>query len=231
MNYFKNRAISLKLFVLFLFMQNLVLAQDDFREFTMKIYKKDLKGVEELINKGVDVNICPKKGGSTPLMVACSMRGTDEIIELLLSKGADVNFKTERDGRTPLMWAAKNSEKAVELLLAKGADVKTKGLDGMTAFIQSIYGILSGSVTTDVCDLLLEKGADVNAQLTGDDAAGWTALLFASKNEKLDLVKYLISKGADINHKAKDGKTALSLSLKNENSDITKLLKSKGANE
>jgi ankyrin repeat protein len=118
----------------------------------------------------------------------------------------------------------------VELLIAKGADCNAKGVDGMTAFIQSIFGILFGSVTTEVCGLLLNEGADINAQLTGADATGWTALMFASSNGKSDLVKYLISKGADVHLKAKDGTTALSLAMKDKNDEIVKILKAKGAN-
>jgi ankyrin repeat protein len=182
-----------------------------------------------LLARGVDVNIREKTMGSTPLIVACSLEGTFEIIELLIAKGADINIKASYDGRTALMWAAQNSQKTVELLLEKDAEVNVKGVDGMTAFIQSIFGILSGSVTTSVCDLLLEKGANVNDQLTGADATGWTAIMFASSNGKLDLVKYLISKGADVNLKAKDGTSALSLALKEKNDDIIKILKANGA--
>ncbi len=227
MDYLKHNIIYLKIFIVLFFMQNLLLANDDFNEFAGKIYKKDLKGVEELLARGIDVNIREETMGSTPLIVACSLEGTDDIIELLISKGADFNVKGTYDGRTALIWAAGNSQKAVELLLAKGADATVKGIDGMTAFIQSVFGILSGSVTTEVCDLLLEKGANVNAQLTGDDATGWTALMFASSNGKLDLVNYLISKGADVHLEAKDGTTALSLAIKDKNDKIINVLKSK----
>jgi ankyrin repeat protein len=229
MGILKHKVIYFKIFVVLLFLHNSLLANDDFDEFATKIYKKDLKGVKDLLARGVDVNIREETMGSTPLIVACSLEGTDEIIELLISEGADINVKGSYDGRTPLMCAAANSKKAVELLLAKGAEVNTIGVDGMTALIQSIFGILSGSVTTEVCDLLLEKGADVNSQLIGADATGWTALMFASSNEKVDLVKYLILKGADINLKAKDGTTALSLAIKEKNEEIIKMLKGKGA--
>ena len=86
-------------------------------------------------------------------------------------------------------------------------------------------------MTTEVCDLLLAKGADVNAQLTGAGAEGYTALMFASTNNKLDLVEYLISKGADVHLKAEDGTTALSLAVKEKNDKMIKLLKAKGAKE
>jgi ankyrin repeat protein len=159
------------------------------------------------------------------------MEGTDEIVELLLLNGADVNIIATHDGRTALMWAAGNSQKSVELLLEKDAKVNVKGVEGMTAFIQSVFGILYGSVTTEVCDLLLAKGADINAQLTGPDATGWTALMFACSNGKSDLVNYLLSKNADVNLKAKDGTTALSLAKKEKNDAIIKALKSKGVKE
>ncbi len=224
-------ALFLSMMVFLLFSQHLLFADDDFNEFATRIYKKDIKGVEELLAKGVDVNIREKTMGSTPLIVACSLEGTYEIVELLISKGADINIQGSYDGRTALMWAAANSKKSVVLLLEKGAKVNLKGVDGMTAFIQSIFGIFSGSVTTEVCDLLLAKGADKNAQLTGSDATGWTALMFASSNGKLDLVKYLLSKKADVHLKAKDGTTALSLAIKDKNDEIIKILKVNGAKE
>ena len=71
----------------------------------------------------------------------------------------------------------------------------------------------------------------MNARLTGPDATGWTALMFASSNVKLDLVKYLISKKANVHLKAKDGTTALSLAMKEKNNEIIKILKAKGAKE
>ena len=231
MDNLRSKIIFLIMIVVLLLPQHLLFADDDFNEFATRIYKKDIKGVKELLAKGVDVNIREKTMGSTPLMIACSIEGTYEIVELLISKGADVNIIGSYDGRTALIWAAQNSQKTVELLLAKGAEVNVKGVDGMTAFIQSIFGILSGSVTTEVCDLLIAKGANVNAQLTGDDAAGWTALMFASNNGKPDLVKYLISKGADVNHKAKDGTSALSWAIKEKYDGIIKILKAKGAKE
>jgi len=231
MDILKRKVIFLITIVALFFSQHLLFADDDFNEFATAIYKKDIEGVKKLLARGVDVNIREKTMGSTPLIVACSLEGTEDIAKLLISKGADINIIASYDGRTALMWAAANSKKTVELLLAKGAEVNVKGVEGMTAFIQSIFGILSGSVTTEVCDLLLEKGADVNAQLTGADATGWTALMFASTNENLELVKYLISKGADVNLKAKDGATALSLAKKDKNETIIKILKAKGAKE
>ncbi len=229
MDTLKCKVHFLFIIIVLLLSQHLLIAGDDFNEMATKIYQKDIEGVKELLNNGVDVNIREETMGSTPLLVACSLEGTYDIIELLISEGADVNLIETHGGRTSLMWASQNSKKAVKLLLENGAEVNVKGVDGMTAFIQSIFGILSGSVTTEVCDLLLEKGSDVNSQLAGEDAVGWTALMFASSNEKLDLVKYLVSKGANVNLKAKDGNTALSFAINNKNEEIVKILRTAGA--
>jgi len=228
---FRLKIIFLIMIAILLLPQQLLFADEDFNEIVKVIYQKDIKGIKDILAKGADVNIREKTMGSTPLMVACSLEGTEEIVKLLISKGADVNVIGSYDGRNALMWAAGNSQKNVELLLTKDAKINVIGVDGMNAFIQSIFGILSGSVTTKVCDLLLEKGANIDHQLTGADATGWTALMFACSNGKVDLVKYLVSKGADVNLKAKDGATALSLAKKEKNDKIIKILKANGAKE
>ena len=50
----------------------------------------------------------------------------------------------------------------------------------------------------------LAHGADINTT----DRHGHTALMFALKNDKQDIVKYLLSKGADTTPVAQDGFTA-----------------------
>ena len=46
-----------------------------------------------------------------------------------------------------------------------------------TAFIQATLAVQSKKISSEVMDLLIENGADVNAALTGSDVSGWTALL------------------------------------------------------
>ena len=56
-----------------------------------------------------------------------------------------------------------------------------------------------------VVRLLLEKGADVNANYP----SGVTALIWASREGHLNVVKLLLEKGADVNARDKFGRTAL----------------------
>jgi 26S proteasome non-ATPase regulatory subunit 10 len=53
-----------------------------------------------LDQKGIDVD-AQDGSGWTPLMISCSVRESDEIVDLLLARGADVNMKSSWTQETP----------------------------------------------------------------------------------------------------------------------------------
>lgn len=53
---------------------------------------------------------------------------------------------------------------------------------------------------------LVESGLNIDAQ---DDSYGYTALMWACEHNFIDMARYLLSKGADPNIRAKDGSTAI----------------------
>jgi ankyrin repeat protein len=63
------------------------------------------------------------------------------------------------------------------------------------------------------------------------DNEGDTALIDASANGYVSIVRALIAAKADVNIVRNDGATALSVSLKNEHTDVADLLKKAGAHE
>ena len=97
----------------------------------LAVWGFDTAKAAALIEGGVDVN-GKDANGTYPLMLACSYKDNDEMIELLLEKGADPNIFGP-NGETPLGLAARYSLKAVKMLVDKGADVNAKNEKGHTA--------------------------------------------------------------------------------------------------
>jgi ankyrin repeat protein len=53
----------------------------------------------------------------------------------------------------------------------------------------------------DVIKYLLDKGAEINAEVTGEDPCGWTALHLAAFDDFTQVILLLISRGAKIHYK------------------------------
>jgi ankyrin repeat protein len=124
-------------------------------------------------------------------------------------------------GCTPLMRAAiGNDNEVARVLLAKGANPNTVGM-GLTPFLVAAgvgtggrgTGLAAstsagGAANTALMEMLIEHGANVNAQVTGtktysmrisrapSSTEGMTALHVAAQSGKADLVKFLLDKGA-----------------------------------
>jgi uncharacterized protein len=140
--------------------------------------------------------------GCTPLLRA-TMTGDSEVVRALLDKGANPNINDM--GLTPFLVAA-------------GVGAGNRGGTGLAA--QTSAG---GPVNMELMELLLQHGADVNAQVTGtltysmrvsrapSANEGKTALHVAAETGKTDLVRYLLGKGASTQITDADGKKPIDL--------------------
>jgi len=140
--------------------------------------------------------------GCTPLLRA-TMAGDSEVVRALLAKGANPNINAM--GLTPFLVAA-------------GVGAGNRGGTGLAA--QTSAG---GPVNMELMELLLQHGADVNAQVTDTTTysmrvarapsanEGKTALHVAAGTGKTDLVRYLLGKGINTDIKDAGGKKAIDL--------------------
>jgi ankyrin repeat protein len=159
-----------------------------------------------LLDNGFGINDEDPIGRTT--LLAAAYCGHTEIVKLLLDKGAEVNPKNDY-GFTPLMAAADNGYlEIVKLLLDKGADVNTKHKTGNTALIGAAE---RGFPRTG---LFPKKRTEVNPQ---------------EQNNRMEIVKLLLDKGAEVNAKNENGYTALIAAAEFGRTEIVKLLLDRGA--
>ena len=167
--------------------------------------------IELLLDNGADVNI-KDKNDQTVLMYACFMNAPKEVIELLLDNGADVNMK-DKGGQTALMLAClrkESKEDVITLLIDRGAEVKIKDVLGQTALIAACVS----NAPKKVIELLLENIPQKDRlQYVQEKNAKWgrTALYYACKKGKEEIIEYLIDNGADMYKEDNKGRTPISM--------------------
>ncbi len=146
------------------------------------------------IQSGADVNRA-QPDGTTPLIWAAN-RGEDDIAAALIAKKADVNAHNQF-GATPLTEAArKGNARLVKMLLDGGAKVDSANPDGETALMAAIG---TGDVST--VKALIDGGANLN---TIEEFHDQTPLMYAAASNRnaAQMVKLLLSKGADLKPRA-----------------------------
>src|SRR5215510_11047677 len=183
-------------------------------------YSGNVDAVRLLLEAGADINATDTYQQQTALMWAATEGHTD-VVKALLDAKADPNIKahvttlTERKhadhptgGFTALMYAARNGhEDTIKALIAGGADPKLTNGDGATATIVAIV-----NDRFDLAKTLVDLGADANDgslyfavdmhDATTDMRAKDGSRLradFPNKLNALDLISYLLDKGADPN--------------------------------
>ena len=202
------------------------MAQDGSDLITAVAYQ-DLDKIKNLVEAGVDVNYQEESAGATALIMS-AMYNFADIARYLIEKGADISIMN-KTGHTALMAAAGSSKEVFDLLAANGADMSIKLEDGTSAFMLSISGVMSDFVGLGNAKKLLDKGADVDESFTSGPAEGYTCLMMAARNQRPDIVNFLVENGANVNAKAADDNTPLSLAAEEEDQEMVTLLKQLGA--
>jgi ankyrin repeat protein len=121
-----------------------------------------------------------------------------------------------------MVEVVKDNKENVELLLNQGEDVNALAKTGSCALIMAA----ATNTTTDISELLLDKGANIN----NNCLAGWSPLMHASAEMKLSFIELFVARNADINHAGNDNETSIMISSSLGSKKIVQLLMSKGAN-
>jgi len=190
----------------------------------LAVQSRNFKLCKLLIDK-FDVNYCSRLSGS-PLIYAC-INGDFRIVKLLIDSGAkvDVHKKVKIDKEffayinDPIIFHIENL-KIVELLVNSGYNINIQNHKGSTILIQNSYGNVERLRT------IINLGADINIC----EYNGFSALMYACYNNKIENAKILLDTGADINAQDINGRTTLMMLCKlgsKFDSILTLLLKPK----
>jgi len=163
--------------------------------------------MEALIKAGADPNTATPEG-ETVLMTA-ARTGNADAVKVLTRHGANVNAREKWQEQTALMWAAsENNAAAINALVEAGADM---------------------NVHSKVWDFP-EYGYETNGMAVFQlPRGGWTALMFAARQNAKDAAAMLADLKADLNAVDGDGTTALQFAIINIHYDLAALLLRKGA--
>ena len=155
-----------------------------------------------------------------------------------IDSGADVNAVWEKE--TPLCFAlsyGKRWEVAKVIIQSSRVDIDKRGtkVDGFgNEWERTPLLIAAENGQTEIVDLLLKKGADINARDRTNGAPlsqGNSALILAAAMNHLDTVQLLLAqaKKPDVLLREREGKTAFWFAVENENLEMVKLLYSHGS--
>ena len=202
---------------------------------------KTLEILKLLVQHGADVNVrghlCSYRG-MTAAMIAAA-KGLESCLRFLVESGTDLTLRAEYDvddfeaeseycennnGQTALMLAASRSDNAhslcVKCLVEAGVDLNVLDKFENTALMYASGGGNVESVK------FLTDGMSVST-LNQANVGGKTALMLAAlrqSTDNVDILKYLVEAGADMNFQCKRGYTALMYASESCNVESVKLL-------
>ncbi len=210
----------------------------------------DVATIEALLAAGAAVNARESWKGQTALMWAAAENNA-AAVQALIDGGADIAARSRGGEFTALTFAVRGGAiEAMRVLLEAGADVNSLLADGTSLLVLAVT-----NAHYELAGVLLDYGADPNSA-----KQGWTALHQIAWSRRwnmgfnlpgpaqtggldsLDLVRKLVSKGADINARQtlepKDGNrnklnrigaTAFLLAAKSDDVPLMRVLLEQGA--
>lgn len=176
--------------------------------FHAAVQRLDISSLTALLEAGVDIN-CLNSHGDTALLTG--LRWKSNIVAFLIEKGANPNI-VSREGRTCLGLAMQGQQwTAVKLLLQKGANPNLVDQNRFSPLFFAVY-----TRNLEIVTAVVEAGANIEWVGPGQQ----TPLMLALKiGETIDIIKYLIEKGANVNVTNDEGHSSLMLAVMKNDMD------------
>jgi ankyrin repeat protein len=220
-------------------------------------HNKDISMIKLLIEQGSDINIINNYQCSS-LMIACRNSNSLELIKLLIDAGSNVNQQStdgwtalmltieyinnieitrylienganvnlsEKENWTPLMFACRysNDLELIKLLIKAGSDVNHKDKDGWTPLMCAVKNNNDIDNDNEDNDNDNENNNENNDNINNTDND--------YDNNNINIIKFLIENGADVNSLNKDKWNALMIACRySKNLELVKLLIESGSN-
>ncbi|ELR23404.1 Ankyrin repeat and SPRY domain containing protein, partial [Acanthamoeba castellanii str. Neff] len=216
-------------------------ALTDNLELLQHLLSPQFKGLKLSIND-------PNKDGMTPLLVACKSASL-EVVEFLASQGASLDQVDKLNTSCFMIALRGGKQETVEWLLGRGFSIEEKDEEGKTPIfyaalhsVERVKRLLSLGARASVKDnlgytpfLITEQAEVVKYLLDNDYAsihetnnAGQTALMFAATNGDIDLLEYLLSRGASLDEKDENERTIFMYAASGGHSKMIRHLIAKG---
>lgn len=170
------------------------------------VTRGDAETARNMLNAGADPHVTDAQGRPGAHIAIrrddYSHRGGRELVAMFLNRGVDVNAK-DAGGATLLHHAVQDTDYTIHYKMADmvhfGADIHARDNDGRTPLH---WAAMQGYKTEGV-SYLINQNADVNAV----DEQGVTPLHLAAARGDADVIKVLVTAGADMHAVTKNGKT------------------------
>ena len=165
-------------------------------------------------------DVCCTDGFPLPPLHQAVQRGDIKEVKRLVEEEAVDMYSDGKPKSTVLAVASQAGQKEMILyFIEKGMDINRRSSGGLTA--------LHYAKDIPTAKVILDNKADINIQ----DNHGSTPLMNSISENKIELAKFLIDKGADPNIPETDsGSTPLFLSIGKGKVELARLLFEKGAN-
>lgn len=188
--------------------------------------------MEYMIKRGVNVNITtdvPALAGETALHIACRDNNY-EVVKALKNAGADdsiININSEVPAYCLFdHYRYYSCEKALKILPLLDTVDCSCAETGDMPILRMYRRRQNSDADYEMTEIFIEKGIDVNKR----DNNGNTALLVqGDNNNNKDVIKLLLSEGAELNARNKNGDSVLMYVIKKSNVELARYLIKKGA--